>query len=117
MLGSLWIDLVQLLVLKEIIFMMVEFLEEDEFVGEILVGFFGSNCVDFIVILVLIIFFIYLCGLFVFIFENIMVECEEFVSLVLYWWDMRLNFVIWFQFIGVVIEKFEFVEKWLFELF
>ncbi|KAK0383782.1 hypothetical protein NLU13_9693 [Sarocladium strictum] len=111
-----WIDSAQPPALKETILATAEFPEEDESVGEILVGFFGPNCVDLIATSALTILLTYLCGSSVSILENIMVEREELASSVSYWWDTRPNSVIWLQPTGVATEKLEFVEKRLFEL-
>lgn len=93
-----------------------EFPEEDESVGEILIGFFGPNCVDLIETTALSILSTYLCGSSVSILENVLVEKEELASSVANWWDARPNSVIWLQPTGVATDKLEFVEKRLFEL-
>lgn len=93
-----------------------EFPEEDESVGEILVGFFGPNCSDLIATSALSVLLTYLCGSSVSILENVLVEREELASSVSYWWDTRPNSIIWLQPTGVATEKLEFVEKRLFEL-
>lgn len=111
-----WIDSAQPSALPETIVTTAEFPEEDESVGEILVGFFGPNCVDLIATSALNILLTYLCGSSVAILENALVEKEELASSVAYWWDSRPNSVIWLQPTGVATEKLEFVEKRLFEL-
>ena len=111
-----WIDSAQPPALTETTITTAEFPEEDESVGEILVGFFGPNCVDLIATSALTILLTYLCGSSVSILENVMVEREELASSVSYWWDTRPNSVIWLQPTGVATEKLEFVEKRLFEL-
>jgi Zn-dependent M16 (insulinase) family peptidase len=111
-----WIDSAQPEPLKETILTTAEFPEEDESVGEILVGFFGPNCVDVTATTALSILLTYLCGSSVSILENVMVEKEQLASSVSYWWDARPNSVIWLQPTGVATEKLEFVEKRLFEL-
>ena len=93
-----------------------EFPEEDESVGEILVGFFGPDCTDIVATTALSILLTYLCGSSVSILENIMVEREELASAIIYWTDLRPSTVIWLQPTGVATEKLEFVEKRLFEL-
>jgi Zn-dependent M16 (insulinase) family peptidase len=102
--------------LKETVLTTAEFPEEDESVGEILVGFFGPDCTDLVATTALSILLTYLCGSSVSILENIMVEREELASSVSYWWDARPSTVIWLQPTGVATEKLEFVEKRLFEL-
>ena len=109
-------DSAQAPALKETVLTTAEFPEEDESVGEILVGFFGPDCTDMIATSALSILLTYLCGSSVSILENIMVEREELASSVSYWWDARPSTVIWLQPTGVATEKLEFVEKRLFEL-
>lgn len=93
-----------------------EFPDEDESVGEILIGFFGPNCSDLIATSALNIVLTYLCGSSVSVLENIIVEKEELASSITYWWDSRPNSVIWLQPTGVATEKLEFVEKRVFEV-
>ena len=102
--------------MKETVLTTAEFPEEDESVGEILVGFFGPNCIDVTATTALSILLTYLCGSSVSILENVMVEKEQLASSVSYWWDARPNSVVWLQPTGVATEKLEFVEKRLFEL-
>ncbi|KND91781.1 Uncharacterized protein TOPH_03509 [Tolypocladium ophioglossoides CBS 100239] len=111
-----WIDSSQPPGMKETIVTTAEFPEEDESVGEILVGFFGPNCVDLIATSALNVLLTYLCGSSVSILENVLVEREELASSITHWWESRPNSVIWLQPTGVATEKLEFVEKRLFEL-
>lgn len=111
-----WIDSAQPPALKESIITTAEFPEEDESVGEILVGFFGPNCIDLIATSALNVLLTYLCGSSVSILENVLVEKEELASSVSHWWESRPNSVIWLQPTGVATEKLEFVEKRLFQL-
>ncbi|KAG6004384.1 hypothetical protein E4U21_001104 [Claviceps maximensis] len=111
-----WIESAQPPALKETIITTAEFPEEDESVGEILIGFFGPNCNDLIATSALSIMLTYLCGSSVSILENILVEKEELASSVTQWWESRPNSLIWLQPTGVATEKLEFVEKRLFEL-
>lgn len=94
----------------------VEFPEEDESIGDILVGFFGPDCNDVLFTGALNVLLTYLAGSSVSILENVMVEKEELASSIGYWWDSRPDSVIWFQPSGVATEKLELVEKRLFEL-
>ncbi|KAK3328009.1 Metalloenzyme, LuxS/M16 peptidase-like protein [Cercophora scortea] len=94
----------------------VEFPEEDESTGEIVVGFFGPSCIDQVQATALNILLTYLCGSSVSILENTMVEKEELASSVSYWSDSRPNSVIWFQPTGVATEKLAFVEQRLISL-
>jgi Zn-dependent M16 (insulinase) family peptidase len=94
----------------------VEFPEEDESTGEIVVAFFGPSCIDQVQGTAVNIIMTYLCGSSVSVIENIMVEKEQLASSVSYWWDSRPNTVIWFQPTGVATEKLAFVEQRLIAL-
>jgi len=94
----------------------VEFPEEDESTGEILVAFFGPSCTDNVQATAISIIMTYLCGSSVSVIENVMVEKEELASSVSWWWDSRPNSVIWFQPTGVATEKLAFVEQRLISL-
>lgn len=111
-----WLESAQPPSLNETTVTTAEFPEEDESVGEILIGFFGPNCVDLINTSALNILLTYLCGSSVSILENVLVEKEELASSVTHWWEARPNSVIWLQPTGIATEKLEFVEKRLFEL-
>ncbi|KAI1818095.1 Metalloenzyme, LuxS/M16 peptidase-like protein [Poronia punctata] len=111
-----WIDSAQPPPLKETVVETVEFPEEDESVGDIVVGFFGPSAVDIVNMTAVNVLLTYLCGSSVAILENVIVEKEELASSVTYWWDARPNTVIWFSPTGVATEKLEFVEKRLISL-
>ncbi|OAA69384.1 Metalloenzyme, LuxS/M16 peptidase-like, metal-binding protein [Akanthomyces lecanii RCEF 1005] len=111
-----WVDSEQPQALTETIVTTAEFPDDDESIGEVLVGFFGPNCVDLIASSALNVILTYLCGSSVAVIENTMVEKEELASSVTYWWDSRPNSVIWLQPTGVESDKLEFVEKRLFEI-
>ncbi|KAI1325385.1 Metalloenzyme, LuxS/M16 peptidase-like protein [Xylariaceae sp. FL0255] len=111
-----WIESAQPPPLKETIVETVEFPEEDESVGDIVVAFFGPNCIDIVETTALNILLTYLCGSSVSILENILVEKEALASSVSYWWDARPNSVIWFAPTGVATEKLEYVEQKLISL-
>ncbi|KAK3378364.1 Metalloenzyme, LuxS/M16 peptidase-like protein [Podospora didyma] len=102
--------------LKETTVETVEFPEEDESTGEIIVGFFGPSCTDQVQATALNIIMTYLCGSSVSVIENTMVEKEELASSVSWWWDSRPNSIIWFQPTGVATEKLAFVEQRLISL-
>ena len=102
--------------LKETVVETVEFPEEDESTGEIVVAFFGPSCVDQLQATALNILLTYLCGSSVSVSENTIVEKEELASSVSFWWDTRPNSVIWFQPTGVATEKLAFVEERLISL-
>lgn len=111
-----WVDSAQPPALKETIVTTAEFPEEDESMGEILVGFFGPHCTDLVATTALTITLTYLCGSSVSLLENVMVEKEELASSISYYLDSRPNSVIWLMPTGVATEQLEFVEKRLFEL-
>lgn len=102
--------------LKATIIKTVEFPEEDESSGDILVGFLGPNCNDVVSTAALSVLLVYLAGSSISILENVMVEKEQLASSVGTWWDARPNSVIWFQPTSVATDKLEYVEKRLFEI-
>ncbi|KAL1840370.1 hypothetical protein VTJ49DRAFT_543 [Mycothermus thermophilus] len=102
--------------LTETVIETVEFPEEDESTGDVLVAFFGPSCIDQIEATAMAILLSYLCGSSVSILENVMVEKEHLASSVTYWWDNRPNSVIWFQPTGVATEKLAFVQQRLISL-
>jgi Zn-dependent M16 (insulinase) family peptidase len=114
--NSPWVESPQPPSIKETIVEAVQFPEEDESTGDILIGMFGPDCNDPIQTGALNVMLSYLAGSSVSILENIMVEKEELASAIGYWWDARPNSVIWLQPSGVATEKLAHVEKRLFEL-
>ena len=111
-----WVESPQPQQLKQSVVETIQFPEEDESTGDILVGMFGPDCNDPILTAALTVLLTYLAGSSVSVLENVMVEKEELASAITYWWDARPNTVIWLQPNGVATEKLEFVEKRLFEL-
>ncbi|KAH9987483.1 Metalloenzyme, LuxS/M16 peptidase-like protein [Xylariaceae sp. FL0662B] len=111
-----WIESAQPPPLKETIIETIEFPEEDESIGDMVVAFLGPNCIDVVETTALNILLTYLCGSSVAVLENIMVEKEELASSVSYSWDARPNSVIWLQPTGVATEKLSFVEQRLIAL-
>jgi Zn-dependent M16 (insulinase) family peptidase len=111
-----WIESPQPPAIKETIIETVQFPEEDESTGEVLIALFGPDCNDPVATGALNVLLTYLAGSSVSILENIMVEKEELASSVGYWLDSRPNTVIWFQPSGVATEKLAHVENRLFEL-
>lgn len=111
-----WIESAQPPPLKETTVETVEFPEEDESVGDVVVAFFGPNCTNVLETTALNVLLTYLCGSSVAVLENVMVEKEELASSISYWWDARPNSIIWFQPTGVATEKLEFVEQRLISL-
>jgi Zn-dependent M16 (insulinase) family peptidase len=102
--------------LEKTIIETVEFPEEDESTGDVVVAFFGPSCIDQIEGTAVNIIMTYLCGSSVSVIENVMVEKEHLASSVTYWWDSRPNSVIWFQPTGVATEKLAFVQERLIAL-
>lgn len=94
----------------------VEFPEEDESTGEIVVAFFGPDCLNQVESTAVSVLQQYLCGSSASVISNIMVEKEELASSVSYWTDSRPNSLIWFGPTGVATEKLEFVEQRLITL-
>lgn len=111
-----WIESAQPPLLKKTTIETVQFPEEDESTGDMVVGFFGPNCTDVVETTALTILLTYLCGSSVAVLENVMVEKEELASSIAYWWDTRPNSVIWLQPTGVATEKLAFVEQRLISL-
>ncbi|KAI1358773.1 Metalloenzyme, LuxS/M16 peptidase-like protein [Xylaria arbuscula] len=111
-----WIESAQPPPLNKTVVETVEFPEEDESVGDVVVAFFGPPCTDVTATTALNVLLTYLCGSSVAILENVMVEKEELASSISYWWDARPNSVIWFQPTGVATEKLQFVEQRLISL-
>ncbi|KAJ9143690.1 Zinc metalloprotease [Pleurostoma richardsiae] len=111
-----WIDSPQPPPLEKTVVETVEFPEEDESTGEIVVAFFGPDCTNLVDTSALNVLLTYLCGSSVSVLENVIVEKEELASSVSYWWDSRPNTVIWLQPTGVLTEKLEYVEQRLIAL-
>ncbi|KAI0023672.1 Metalloenzyme, LuxS/M16 peptidase-like protein [Xylariomycetidae sp. FL0641] len=111
-----WIESAQPPPLEKTTIETVEFPEEDESTGDMVVGFFGPDCTNVVETTALNVLLTYLCGSSVAVLENVMVEKEELASSVAYWWDARPNTVIWFQPTGVATEKLAFVEQRLISL-
>lgn len=111
-----WIDSAQPPALASTVVDTVEFPEDDESMGEIMVGYFGPNCNDLVATSALNVLLAYLCGSSASVLENVIVEREELASSVSYSWESRPNCVIWLQPTGVATEKLEFVEQRLIAL-
>jgi Zn-dependent M16 (insulinase) family peptidase len=94
----------------------IEFPEEDESMGDILIAMFGPDCNSVVETAALTVLLTYLAGSSVSVLENIMVEKEELASAIYQNWDARPNSVIWIQPSGVATEKLAHVEQRLFEI-
>ncbi|OTB18864.1 hypothetical protein K445DRAFT_54749 [Daldinia sp. EC12] len=111
-----WIDSAQPPPLKETIVETVEFPEEDESIGDMVLGFFGPSCNNIVESTAVNLLLTYLCGSSVAVLENVIVEQEELASSISYMFDARPNSVIWLQPTGVATEKLAFVEQRLISL-
>lgn len=94
----------------------VEFPEEDESIGEILIGLLGPDCNDDLLNAALNVLLVYLCGSSVSVLENSLVEKEQLASAVYYSTDTRPDIMIWFTISGVATEKLAAVEERFFEI-
>ncbi len=88
----------------------VEFPEEDESAGDILIGFLGPDCNDVINISAMNVLLTYLCGSSISVLENTLVEKEQLASSISYWWDARPKTLVWMQPTSVKTEKLAEVE-------
>lgn len=102
--------------IKKSILETVEFPEEDESVGEILIGMLGPDCNDDLLNAALNVLLVYLCGSSISVLENTLVEKEQSASAVYYSTDTRPDVMIWFTVSGVETSKLANVEKRFFEV-
>ena len=89
----------------------VKFPEEDESMGEVLVGFLGPQCNDHMGCAALGILLIYLCGSSISVLENTLVEKEQLCSMVWYSTDYRPTVTIWFSLSAVETERLAEVQQ------
>lgn len=94
----------------------VEFPEEDESMGEVLVGFFGPDVNNHKEGAALGILLIYLCGSSISVLENTLVEKEQLCSMVYYSTEARPNIAVWFSMSAVESGKLAQVEQRLIDL-
>jgi Zn-dependent M16 (insulinase) family peptidase len=111
-----WVESAQPLAIENTIVETIEFPEEDESMGNILIAMFGPDCNSVVETAALTVLLSYLAGSSVSVLENIMVEKEELASAIYQYWDARPNSVIWIQPSGVATEKLAHVEQRLFEI-
>lgn len=111
-----WVDSKQTPPLKETTVDKVYFPEEDESMGEILVGFLGPSCTDHVACSALAILLNYMCGSSISVMENTLVEREQLCSAVYYQTEFRPSMTIWFELSAVETDQLETVEKRLFKL-
>lgn len=94
----------------------VDFPEEDESMGQIMIGFLGPDFNDDLLSDALAVTLVYICGSSVSLLENTIVEKEQLASAVYYSTDARPDITIWFTLSGVETEKLESTEKRFFEV-
>lgn len=94
----------------------IEFPEEDESMGEILITYIGPDCNDDLQSVALDIFLVYICGSSVSLLENVIVEKEQLASAVFYGTVFRPDVLIEFTLSGVETEKLGVVERRFFEV-
>lgn len=111
-----WVDSKQTPPLKESVIKTVQFPEDDESVGEILIGFLGPDCNDIVKTFAADILLTYLAGSSVALLENVLVEKEQVCSAVYSYTETRPSVVTWFSLAAVATEKLADVEKRFFEL-
>lgn len=111
-----WVDSKRTTPLKQTIIDTVKFPEDDESMGEILVGFLGPDVNDHLLGSALGIMLVYLCGSSVSVLENTIVEKEQLCSMIYYSTDNRPDITTWFNLSAVETDKLADVEKRLFEV-
>lgn len=94
----------------------VEFPEEDESIGEILIGFFGPDTNDTLECVALDALLMYLADSSVSLLERTLVDQEELCSAVYRYTETRPHNVIWFTLTAVATERLAEVEKRFFEV-
>lgn len=105
-----WVESKQTPPIAETVVETVEFPEEDESMGEVLVGFLGPRCNDHIQASAMSIMLMYLCESSICVLEHTLVEMEQLCSMVTYSSDFRTDLVVWFTLSGVETEKLAEVE-------
>ena len=89
----------------------VEFPEEDESIGEILINYLGPDCNDDLMCVALDVFLVYICGSSISLLENVLVEKEQLASAVYYETVTRPDVLVKFTLSGVETKKLQVVEK------
>ena len=106
-----WLESAPTPPLEKTIVETVDFPEEDESMGEVLLGFFGPKSDDHIGCAALSIMLMYLCESSICVLENVLVEKEQMCSMVSYSTDYRPDMLIWFSLSAVETDQLEAVEK------
>lgn len=94
----------------------VQFPEEDESMGEVLVGYLGPHCNDHLSVAALGILLIYLCGSSISVLENTLVEKENLCSMITYTVETRPDMAVWFTMNAVETEQLQAVHRRLLDL-
>jgi Zn-dependent M16 (insulinase) family peptidase len=94
----------------------VEFPEDDESVGEIIIGFFGPDCNAAPLVTAMNVLLTYLADSSVTVLVNALVEKEQLASGVYFSVDVRPNIVVWFTLSSVATDMLAVVEKRFFEV-
>ncbi|KAI9821556.1 MAG: hypothetical protein M1832_003230 [Thelocarpon impressellum] len=94
----------------------IEFPEEDESSGQVMVAFLGPDSNNTILTAALDVILVYLAGSSISVLENTLVEKEHVTSAVYYNTDHRPDAVIWLTLASVATERLSQVERRLFEL-
>jgi len=89
----------------------VKFPEEDESMGEVLIGYLGPDCNDAVASAAVSILLVYLCGSPASVLENTMVEKEQLCSMIWYSTDTRPDVMIWFNLSAVETKRVAEVEN------
>lgn len=103
--------------LKESVVEVIEFPEEDESMGEIMISYFGPDCNDNIADAAINVLLTYLNGSSIAVLDRILVEEEQLASSVMYETKIRADTLNQFTVSGVKTEKLETVEKRFLEVF
>ena len=111
-----WIESKRTPPLKETVIETVEFPEEDESSGEILIGLFGPDFTDNVAGAALEVLLTYLAGSSVSLLENVLVEKEQVCSAVWHYQESRPTSLIWFTLSSVATEILADVEKHFFDV-
>ncbi|KAF2757265.1 metallopeptidase [Pseudovirgaria hyperparasitica] len=111
-----WVDSKRTPLLSKTTVDRVEFPEADESYGEILIGFFGPDCLNATLDSATNVLLTYLAESSVSVLVNTLVEKEQLASSVYYQVEVRPNLVIWFTLSAVETPKVADVETRFFEI-
>jgi Zn-dependent M16 (insulinase) family peptidase len=111
-----WIESPRTPPLEKSIVKTVEFPDDDESIGEILIGFFGPDTNNTLECSAVDVLLTYLAGSSVSLLENTLVEKQELCSAVYSYTETRPDLVIWFTLSGVATKSLAEVEKRFFQV-